>query len=289
MVRKRNLSDLLRDEAGSLDDSEDNAPAAEQTIDVSAELAEPAEPDNESAIEPARRSQPTKADLQAIATDLTVELEAVRDREQQLEQTIADLKVKLESYQAQQSEIEQLRVQLQQQTDRLQQQADQSAELAQVQQRLEAEQAQTAQLKTELEAAKQLVLKLSEANSKPQAKPEAKPQAKLGAKPEEKPVDRPAPTSQRAPLQAKPLPQRGGAIAPARPNMQPRPHVPIRPIAPNNVPYMPSEGDTRLTDADIAGWIDANPLVFDIFPMGEVARESDRYATDCIEAEIAIC
>ncbi|MBD2092087.1 hypothetical protein H6F67_19755 [Microcoleus sp. FACHB-1515] len=249
MVRKRNLSDLLRDEAGALDNSSDEPPAAEQTIDVSAEVAD------ESAIEPTRRPHsPTKAELQAIVTDLTVESEALRDREQQLDHQIAELQAELKS---RQTEIEQLQNQLQQQADQFKQQldqaqqADQSAELVQVQQRLAAEQAQTAQLKTELEEAKQLILKLSEANSKPAAKA-----------PETKAIDRPAPAPQRAPLQAKPLPQRGGAIAPARPPapparpaVQPRPFVPTRPIAPNNVPMMPSESDTRLSDADI-GWVD---------------------------------
>lgn len=234
MVRKRNLSDLLRDEAESLDASAEDAPAAEQTIDISAEVAE------ESAIEPARRAHsPTKADLQAIVTDLTVELEAMRDREQQLQSQISELEAKLNAQQAQQAQIDQLQIQLQQQ-------ADQSAQLAQVQQRLEAEQAQTVQLKTELEEAKQLILKLSAANSKPEAKPAARPA--------------PAPLPQRASLQAKPLPerstpQRTSAIQPARPIVPPRPVMPTRPIASNTIPIMSSENDTRLSDADI-GWVD---------------------------------
>lgn len=263
MVRKRNLSDLLRDEAESLDADAD-PPAAEQTIEVSAEPAadEPVadEPTADEAaegneeIEPARRThQPTKAELQAIVTDLTVELEAVRDRSQQLERELAELKAERETDQAQIEQLRQQADQFKQQLDQAQQ-SDSSAELAQAQQRLEAELAQTAQLKSELEEARQLILKLSEANSKP---PEKSPE-----KPLEKPIDRPASTSQRAPLQAKPLPQRGGAIQPARPpapparpTVQPRPFVPVRPVAPNNVPYMPSERDTRLTDADI-GWVD---------------------------------
>lgn len=251
MVKKRNLSDLLRDEAESLDPGED-PPAAKQTIDVSAEVADA----SEDAIEPVHRSHsPTKADLQTALTQMKTELEAGRDREQQLDRKIAELQSEAES---QQTEIDRLQSQLQQQADEFKQQrnqaqqADQSVELEQVQQQLEAEQAQTAQLKIELEEARQLILKLSEANSKPEAKPEAKR--------EEKPADRSA-TAQRAPLQAKPLPQRGGAIAPARspaparPAVQPRPSMPIRPIAPNNVPFMPSESDTRLSDADI-GWVD---------------------------------
>jgi ABC-type transporter Mla subunit MlaD len=242
MVRKRNssrnLSDLLRDEAESLEPSSADSPA-EQTIDVSVEVVIPeskaiapaAEPEP-AAVETSRHSHPTKADLQEMVANLKAELESVRQQEQQLHHKIEQLERKR---QAQQTQIQQLQQQLEDST----QLAD---HLAKVQQQLQTEQAQSSQVKTELEQAKQMILKLSEANSKPDA---------IAPAPAPTPTSAP---SQRAPLQARalpsrplpsrPAPSRSGAIQPIS-----------RPIAPNTIPKMSSETDTRLSDADI-GWVD---------------------------------
>jgi chromosome segregation ATPase len=97
MAKKQSLSDLLQQEAQKFTSPED-----ESVIEVSAQEIAPEEAttDEESSppiAEPTttRRTNPTKADLEATVNELTSNLEKSHQKEAALEQEIVDLKSKL--------------------------------------------------------------------------------------------------------------------------------------------------------------------------------------------------
>ncbi len=141
MTKKRDLADLLREEAQKSSEIETELIAAAADIEKeTTESEEPSEtPSSVQAIANSRAKRPgspTKADLEIKVTQLQAALQAAREKEDSLQQQMADL------------------------------QADLHEEKKLVQ-KLLAEMKQNNDLKTELEQAKKVILQLSEINSKP--------------------------------------------------------------------------------------------------------------------------
>jgi len=160
MVKKR-ISDLLRQEAHNISESDTDA-----VIEVASE--EVSEPEVEVVDDTAnntsaKRSTPTKADLEATVTDLKAELEQARQKE-------ASLQPQIEQLQSELSEQKKLVHQL----------------------LLDLEQTET--LKTELKQAKQAAMQLAESNNKLMEEVDVlkkenaalKPKGKLAVQPERK-------------------------------------------------------------------------------------------------------
>lgn len=139
MTKKRDLADLLREEAQKSSEIETELIEAAADIEETTESEEPSEtPSSANAIAPRakRPGSPTKADLEIKVTQLQAALQAAREKEDSLQQQMADL------------------------------QADLHEEKKLVQ-KLLTEMKQNNDLKTELEQAKKVILQLSEINSKP--------------------------------------------------------------------------------------------------------------------------
>lgn len=138
MVKKR-LTDLLREEAlnssngdtEAAQDSQDNAQSGK--AGAAKTTAEESPEDN--ATPRSKRSNPTKADLQATVTELRATLKATQGRESQLEKKVAQLQAEL---QTQQPMVEKLQADLE----------------------------QIDQVKADLEQAKETILQLSELNAR---------------------------------------------------------------------------------------------------------------------------
>ncbi|MBD2682039.1 MULTISPECIES: hypothetical protein [Nostoc] len=130
MAKKQSLSDLLQQEAQKFTSPED-----ESAIEVSAEeiVQEQAKTEEESSPptpEPTttRRTNPTKADLEATVKELTNNLEISHQKQAALEQEIVDLKSKLSQQKTLVSEQKTLAEQLTQELDETKKTALQLAE-----------------------------------------------------------------------------------------------------------------------------------------------------------------
>lgn len=135
---RKSIGDLLREEAQKSPDQEDAAVQIANSEElpedeVNTESLSTVIDSNNSAT---KRTNPTKADLEATITELRAALQEVQQHENSLQQQVADL----------QSELQDSKTSVQ---------------------KLEAQLKQADQVKAELEQAKKVILQLTETNSKP--------------------------------------------------------------------------------------------------------------------------
>jgi chromosome segregation ATPase len=270
MARKR-LSDLLREEEqkggekAASKSSADNAnpsPEAAQEV-VKPDSKEPAVVVTSEVIDPAQVDQTGKSgtELRSAAIE-EPETPAQADPENtDLQNTIEQLKTELQSLQQslQQKvqETAEKEAALQAQIERLT--AETTAQQSKIQQ-LQTEAEQSAQVKTELEEAKQMILKLSQPSSTA-----SKPAASQPAKPN--PAVLPTVRAAEPELDSKPvemvIPPKNKTAAAERPKLH---QMALRkvldhPTQPGSLPPMPSEAkkttdkEVKLSDADV-GWMD---------------------------------
>lgn len=222
-MSKKRLSDLLRAEAQKTS-SESSAEGADAQIDAE-QAQESQQPDGDlqvtaspSGSSPSgRKSRPTKADLEVTIAELRQSLESIQGERDDLQ---AHLEVLQSSLQGQEDKVQMLQTNQEQQLTALQ--AALEAEQKRVQELL-AQVGQVDQLKTELEAAKKLILELSKTNTQ-------------------------TPSSQR------PLPS-----VVATPPSQPKSPVPQQRLVPERrrpgPPVLPNNSSSALSNEEI-GWFD---------------------------------
>lgn len=269
MARKR-LSDLLREEAqkssdGDATPGETPAAAGEQGADEQAEgdnqtpdTAVQEKPESSTASSKQQKSQPSNADSNADTesspsaapgSDSAHSTQPKRSNltKAELESKLADVEAILQST-VQEKEV------LQQHVDGLQSELDAQKELiATLKNRSE----QSDRLKAELDEAKRVILQLSEVNSKlTQASSGAVQPAVQQSEPASSKQTKQASSSQPSSDQtaSRSQPKRSES-SPGQLSLRQAPPRRSQPSQSYPLPKMPSENDTKLTDADI-GWVD---------------------------------
>ncbi|MBE9179626.1 hypothetical protein IQ268_13745 [Oculatella sp. LEGE 06141] len=229
MARKR-LSDLVREEAQKVPEAEaaQPEPDAEHTPASESDDSDDSDRDDQASSEEStasrstssRSKSPTKAELEAIVTDLQAEIRAAQKERDELHHKLSELQEALETEKA-------------------------------LHQKLQAELKKADQLKVELEKARDLILKLSEANAKPAqpAASSAPPAALSLSKPE---ASKPKSEPSKLPQLTK---STSGQVSTGQDSQSALRKVLRHPIEPTTLPHMPSEYDTKLSNDDI-GWVD---------------------------------
>ncbi|HEY9848023.1 MAG TPA: hypothetical protein V6D28_01085 [Leptolyngbyaceae cyanobacterium] len=161
MATKKRLSDLLRQEAQKLPDTEDKPivdTTATEVVEEDTATPEPLSAESSDNGKPAKSSNPTKAELEATVAELRAaleqaqKLEVAQEHEVALQQQVIDL----------QAELSEEKSQVQKLKKDLEQVKSLKAELEKAKKDLE----QVKSLKTELEKTKKEALQLAESNSK---------------------------------------------------------------------------------------------------------------------------
>ena len=267
MARKR-LSDLLREEEQKGEEKSTALAAENANASPTPTNPNPVEPDSAEAVVAVTGEVIAPDDLSQAHVELrnaaaepeptpATDASAIRATVQtDLENTVEQLKTEVKTLQQLVQEAQTKEAALQTRIDQLQ--TETAAQHKQIQ-RLQSEAAQSEQVKTELEAAKQLILKLSQ----PQPSASPTPQA---ARPSAKSTPTVLPNVRAAEpeLDSKPVEM----IVPAKPAAADRPklhQMALRkmldhPTQPGSLPPMPSEKksaekEVKLSDTDV-GWMD---------------------------------